>query len=97
MHPKYCRATAALQPLQLGHVTFGMTRMAMSAQDFYAQGYSIGEIDADNSFNSASRQAMLNATSMQCPHMTRLFWMGYLSIKQHPSPHDLVAANCNVK
>ena len=56
-----------------------MTRMAMSAQDFYAQGYSIGEIDADNGFNSASRQAMLNAMSKQCPHMTRLFWMGYCS------------------
>ena len=56
-----------------------MTRMAMSAEDFYAQGYSIGEIDADNGFNSASRQAMLNAMSKQCPHMTRLFWMGYCS------------------
>jgi hypothetical protein len=35
MHPEYGRAAAALQPLQLGlGATFGMTRMAMSAQDF---------------------------------------------------------------
>ena len=80
MHPEYGRAAEALQPLQLAlGAAFGMTRMAMSAQDFYAQGYSIGEIDADNGFNSASRQAMLNAMSKQCPHMTRLFWMGYCS------------------
>jgi hypothetical protein len=78
MHPDYDRAAAALQPLQLGlGATFGMTRMAMSAQDFYAQGYSIGEIDADNGFNSASRQAMLNAMRRQ--YRTHLFWIGYCS------------------
>ena len=38
MHPEYSRAAEALQPLQLGlGAAFGMTRMAMSAQDFYAQ------------------------------------------------------------
>ncbi len=58
MHPEYGRAAAALQPLQLGlGATFGMTRMAMSAQDFYAQGYcnSIGEIDAVNGTVQAAR------------------------------------------
>jgi hypothetical protein len=80
MHPEYDRAAKAMQPLQLGlGAKFGMSRMALSAQDYYAQGYSIGEVDADNGFNSASRQAMLEAMLRECPHMARLFWMGYCS------------------
>ena len=80
MHPEYYRASAAMQPLQLGlGAKFGMTRMAMTAQDYYAQGYSIGEADAENGFNRASRKAMLEAMFRQCPHMARLFWMGYCS------------------
>ena len=80
MHPEYDRAATAMQPLQLGlGAKFGKTRMAMTAQDFYAQGYSIGEVDAENGFHRASRKAMLEAMLRQCPHMARLFWMGYCS------------------
>ena len=77
MHPEYEAAADEMQPLQLGlGAKFGMTRMALTAQDFYAQGWSNGEMDAENGFNRASRQAMLEAICRECPHMTRLFWMG---------------------
>jgi hypothetical protein len=69
-----------MQPLQLGlGAKFGMTRMAFTAQEFYAAGYSIAEMDAENGFNRASRQAMLEAIMRECPHMARLFWLGYCS------------------
>ena len=57
----------------------GMPRMAFTAQELYAEGYSIAECDGANAFNEASRQKMLEAVRRECPHMTRLFWMGYCS------------------
>lgn len=57
----------------------GMPRMAFTAQELYAEGYSIGECDGANAFHEASRQKMLEAVRRECPHMTRLFWMGYCS------------------
>jgi hypothetical protein len=56
-----------------------MHRMALTAQEFFADGYSVSEMDGANAFNSASRQAMLMAVLRECPHMARLFWMGYCS------------------
>ena len=56
-----------------------MHRMALTAQEFFADGYSVSELDGANAFNSASRQAMLMAVLRECPHMARLFWMGYCS------------------
>ena len=48
-------------------------------QDFYAQGYSQGKIDAENGFNAASRQAMLDQVCKRCPALLRLVWMDYCS------------------
>ena len=53
--------------------------MALTSQDLYALGYSIAETDAENGFNRASRQAMLDSVKRECPHMLHLFWMGYCS------------------
>ena len=53
--------------------------MALTAQEFFADGYSVSEMDGANAFNSASRQAMLMAVLRECPLMARLFWMGYCS------------------
>jgi hypothetical protein len=77
---EYSAAALMLQPIQLGlGAKFGMNRLAHTAQDYYSQGYSIGETDAENAFNSASRQRMLEAVMRECPSWTRLFWMGYCS------------------
>ena len=55
MHEEYADAVIRMQPLQLGlGAKFGMTRMALTAQDYYAQGWSTGETDAENGFNRAS-------------------------------------------
>ena len=62
-------ACLGMQPLQLGlGAKFGMTRMALTAQDYYVQGWPLCEMDAENAFKRVSRQAMLD-----------LFWMGYCS------------------
>jgi hypothetical protein len=45
----------------------GMPRMAFTAQELYAEGYSIGECDGANAFNEASRQKMLEAVRRECP------------------------------
>jgi hypothetical protein len=77
---EYTAAACALQPIQLGlGAKFGMNRLAHTAQDYYSQGFSLGETDAENAFNSASRQKMLEAVVRNCPSWTRLFWMGYCS------------------
>ena len=57
----------------------GMVRMALTAQETYTRGFAIAEMDADNAFNRASRQAMMNAVQLNCPHLAKLFWMGYCS------------------
>ena len=36
-------------------------------------------MDCENAFHNASRKAMLDAILRDCPHMGRLFWMGYCS------------------
>jgi hypothetical protein len=80
MHEEYAAAALRMQPLQLGlGAKFGMNRIAHSAQDYYALGYSSGECDGENGFNTASRQKMLEATMRESPSMTRLFYMGYCS------------------
>ena len=79
-HHEYKDAAEKLAPLQLGvGAKFGMHRMAFTAQELYAQGWSLAEMDAENGFNRASRQSMLAAIQRNCPSMTRLFWMGYCS------------------
>jgi hypothetical protein len=74
------RDSAAKHGPQLGlGAKLGMQRMAFTAQELFAQGFSASECDAANAFNDASRQKMLEAVRRECPHMTRLFWMGYCS------------------
>ena len=69
-----------MEPIQHGlGRKFGMHRMALTAQDLYAQGWSIAELDAENAFNRASRQKMLDVLRASCPHLLQLFWMGYCS------------------
>ena len=78
--PADAPAAGALHGPQLGlGAKLGMHRMALTAQEFFADGYSVSEMDGANAFNSASRQAMLMAVLRECPHMARLFWMGYCS------------------
>ena len=82
LHPEYAAAAKMMEVegCQFGlGAKFGMTRMAMSAQDHYNQGCAIGEMDGENAFHRASRQAMLQSLTTHCPHMSRLFWMGYCS------------------
>jgi hypothetical protein len=76
---EYAAAARALQPIQLGLGAKFVNRLAHTAQDYYSQGFSLGETDAENAFNSASRQKMLEAVVRNCPSWTRLFWMGYCS------------------
>ena len=42
-----------------------MHRMAFNAQEYYAHGYSVGEMDGENAFHNASRKAMLGQASVQ--------------------------------
>jgi hypothetical protein len=80
MHEEYKAACLSMEPIQHGlGMPFGMHRMAFTAQDLYAQGWSIAELDAENAFNRASRQKMLDAIKLSCPHLLKLFWMGYCS------------------
>jgi hypothetical protein len=73
------RDSAAKHGPQLGlGAKLGMQRMAFTAQELFVQGFSASECDAANAFNDAS-QKMLEAVRKECPHMARLFWMGYCS------------------